>query len=141
MFKTILGTNFSSLDVKHILSEVSLIRELRPSLNRYVYHTSLNFPNSDNRRLDNDKMLAIAHDYMEAMGLSNNQYILFRHHDAEHPHLHILANRITFDGTVVSDSNNYKRSEEILRGLEEKYNLVTVEPSNKASQRALTKMK
>jgi hypothetical protein len=45
----------------------------------------------------------------------------------------LLVNRITFDGEVVSDSNNYKKSEAILRRLEQQYNLVTVEQSNHLS--------
>jgi hypothetical protein len=80
--------------------------------------------------LSNDKLLAIALDYLRANGFTNNQYMIFRHHDSNHPHLHLLVNRISFDGTVVSDSNNYRKSEKILRELEYRYNLISVEQSN-----------
>ncbi|RFZ89913.1 relaxase/mobilization nuclease [Mucilaginibacter conchicola] len=135
----LLDTNFTNLDLTRIKTEVDFIRQLRPNLNRYVYHTSLNFPNEDIAKLDNATLTAIARDYIEAMGFTDNQYFVFRHYDAEHPHLHLLANRICFDGSVVSDSNNYVRSEEAIRALEQQYNLVTVEPSNKAAERAPTK--
>jgi hypothetical protein len=124
----LLSTNFTSLDLGFIRQEVDLIKSLRPSLGRYVYHTSLNFSKED--VLDNKTMLAIAEDYLSLSGYTNNQYFIFRHLDADHPHLHLLVNRITFDGEVVSDSNNYKKSEAILRKLEQQYNLVTVEQSN-----------
>src|SRR5688572_16902004 len=65
--------------------------------------------------------------------------MMFRHHDAAHPHLHILVNRIAFDGTVVSDSNDYARSEKVLRELEKKYNLTPVLPSKQAKERSMTK--
>jgi hypothetical protein len=65
--------------------------------------------------------------------------MMFRHHDADHPHLHILVNRIGFDGTVVTDSNDYARSEKVLRELEKKYNLTEVLPSKQAKERSMTK--
>jgi hypothetical protein len=120
----LLSTNFTSLDLAMIKQEVDLVRSLRPNLNRYVYHTSLNFHKDD--VLDNKTMLAIAEDYLRLSGFTSNQYFIFRHHDAEHPHVHLLVNRITFDGEVVSDSNNYKKSDTITVQLEQQYNLVRV---------------
>lgn len=133
----LLDTNFSSLDKAQIKREVDMIRELRPNLNRYVYHTSLNFSKEED--LPDELLTSIAQDYLEALGFDNNQYFIFRHYDADHPHLHLLANRITFDGTVVSDSNNYKRSEEILRSIEQRYGLLPVGKSREAELRAATK--
>jgi len=133
----LLDTNFSSLDAKLIVREVELIRSFKPNLNRYVYHTTLNFSNED--FLNSEQMMEIAKEYLAESGYTNNQYAIFRHYDAEHPHVHLLVNRITFDGEVVSDSNNYKKSEAILRKLEAKHNLVSVAPSKEAAVRAVTK--
>jgi len=133
----LLDTNFTTLDVKQIRQEVELLRQLRPGLNRYVYHTSLNFAEEDS--LDNKQLKSIALQYLEANGFTNNQYLIFRHHDADHTHLHLLVNRITFDGDVVSDSNNYKKSEAALRELERQYDLAAVEPSHRVQQRAAKK--
>ena len=133
----LLETNFASMEAKLINREVEMIRSLKPNLNRYVYHTTLNFSNED--FVDSAQMLEIAKEYLEESGYTNNQYAIFRHYDAEHPHVHLLVNRITFDGEVVSDSNNYKRSEAILRKLEAKHNLLTVAPSKEAALRAVSK--
>lgn len=133
----LLETNFSSLDKNMIKREIKMVREHRPNLNRYVYHTSLNFHKDD--MLSNDKLLDIAHRYLQANGFTNNQYCIFRHHDAEHPHIHLLANRITFDGEVVSDSNNYKKSEAILRDIERQFGLTTVQSSRRTAERAAKK--
>jgi hypothetical protein len=122
----LLSTNFASTDVRGIAREVKMIRSLRPNLSRYVYHTSLNFPKEEQAQLSKGKLLAIARDYLEAMGFSNNQYSIFLHHDADHPHLHLLVNRICFDGSIVSDSNNFKKSEAIVRVLENRYGLTQV---------------
>ena len=123
----LLDNNFSSIDSRMIQKELRLVRSLRPNLSRYVYHTSLNFSNED--QLENEKLLEIAHEYLKESGYTNNQYMIFRHYDADHPHIHLLVNRICFDGSVVSDSNNYKKSEAVLRKLEYRYNLVKVEQS------------
>jgi hypothetical protein len=133
----LLDTNFTSLDKEQVRREIDLVRELRPNLNRYVYHTSLNFSKED--QLQNTALLNIAHRYLEANGFTNNQYFIFRHHDADHTHLHLLVNRISFDGTVVSDSNNYKRSESILRSIERQYDLVQVTGSKSTPVHAATK--
>ena len=135
----LLDTNFTASTLKEVKKELDLLRELRPNLNRYVYHTSLNFAAEDEALLSNEKLLAIAYEYLHANGFDNNQYMIFRHYDSAHPHLHLLVNRICFDGSVVSDSNNYKRSEEILRGLERKYDLTTVAPSRNVQQKAAKK--
>ncbi len=133
----LLDTNFLNLDIKQIRGEVELIKALRPGLNKYVYHTSLNFHEND--QFDNASLLKIAHEYLNAMGFGNNQYFIFRHYDANHPHLHLLVNRITFDGKVVSDANNYKRSERTLRDIERRYNLLQVSSTENSRVRAPTK--
>lgn len=126
----LLATNFASMETDFIKREVQLICSLRPNLSKYVYHTSLNFSKEELHSLSNQMLTAIALDYLEENGFTNHQYFIFRHHDAEHPHLHLLVNRIGFDGSVVSDSNNYRKSEAILRKLEYQYNLISVEQSS-----------
>jgi hypothetical protein len=135
----LLDTNFTMFSRKQIKTEIAWVRQQRPTLNRYVYHTSLNFLEQETKNLDNGKLLTIAHDYLEGMGFTNNQYLILRHYDTDHPHIHILANRICFDGQVVSDSNNFKRSEALLRKLERRYNLIPVYQSNYVAHKNGTK--
>lgn len=133
----ILDTNFANVAQKSILQEVGMVRSLRPNLQKYFYHTSINFPPEED--LSNEKMVSISRDYLVQNGFSQHQYILFRHHDADHPHLHLLVNRIGFDGRVVSDSQDYARSERVLRELEIEYQLTRVISSKQALERAMTK--
>ncbi len=133
----ILDHSFASTSEKTILTEIQMVRIQRPNLKKFFYHTSINFPPSED--LANDKMKQIGLDYLQANGFTQHQYIMFRHYDADHPHLHILVNRIGYDGSVLSDSNDYARSEKVLRELEKKYNLAQVASSTQARQRAVTK--
>src|SRR5688500_5765873 len=84
-------------------------------------------------------MKTIGLDFLEKSGFNQHQYLMFRHYDADHPHIHILVNRVGYDGTVVSDSNDYARCEKVLRELEKKYNLTEVISSKQAQERAMNK--
>ncbi len=90
-----------------------------------VGHTSLNFSPEDSGRLKNDDalMLSIAHDYMKLMGIENTQYIIARHIDREHPHCHIVFNRVDNDGKTISDKNDFRRNEKVCKMLTAKYRL------------------
>ena len=97
----VLDHSFARISEKSILKEVLAIKVQRPNLQRYFYHTSINFPYNEN--LSNEVMKKIGLDFLDKSGFNQHQYLLFRHFDADHPHLHILVNRIGYDGTVASD--------------------------------------
>src|SRR5690606_11459505 len=96
----ILDHSFASTVEKTILTEIQMVRIQRPNLKKFFYHTSINFPPGED--LPNDNMRQIGLDYLQANGFTQHQYIMFRHYDADHPHLHILVNRIGYDGSVLS---------------------------------------
>jgi hypothetical protein len=133
----VLDHSFSRVDEKLIMREIQMVRVLRPNLQKFFYHTSINFPPRED--VSNEVMKQIALDYLHANGFNQHQFIIFRHYDAAHPHLHILVNRIDYDGKVLSDSKDFGRSEKVLRDLERKYNLTKVLPSKQATRRAATK--
>ena len=88
-----------------------------------VYHISLNFAIEDKARLSDGLMSEIAREYMQRMGIVNTQYIVCRHTDTAHPHLHIVANRVDNNGNTISDSNDNRRSTRICRQLTQEYRL------------------
>jgi hypothetical protein len=110
-------------------SKESIIRSfitqtgLNPKVSKTVGHISLDFSAQDKDKLTNAKMVQIAKEYLSAMGIVNTQYIIGRHHDKEHPHIHIVFNRIDNNGKTVSDKNDRYRSEKICKELTEKHGL------------------
>lgn len=98
---------------------------LNDKVKNIVRHTSLNFSPEDSERLkyDDELMLQIAHDYMKLMGIENTQYIIARHIDREHPHCHIVFNRVDNDGKTISDKNDFRRNEKVCKMLTAKYRL------------------
>lgn len=88
-----------------------------------VGHISLDFSAQDKERLSNRLMVQIARDYMKRMGITDTQYIIARHFDKQHPHIHLVFNRVDNNGKTISDSNDLYRSERICKELTEKYGL------------------
>lgn len=121
----VLDTNITHDTVVNMTKEFNMVRQLRPRLGKVVYHVSLSLPPGEN--LGDREFTALAFDYLKGMGFDSNQYITYRHTDTQHEHIHIIANRVKYSGEVVSDSKDYKRSEQLLRKLEIKYGLSTLE--------------
>lgn len=88
-----------------------------------VGHIALSFSKEDEPRLTDRTMAGITLDYMERMGIRNTQYLIARHFDKEHPHVHIAYNRIDNDGNTISDRNERLRSTRICKELTLKYGL------------------
>ena len=85
-------------------------------------HLSLNFDPAD--KLTNEKMKEIAEIYMERIGFGNQPYLVYRHQDAGHPHLHIVSTNIEKDGKRISMHNLGKDlSEKARKSIEIDFNL------------------
>ena len=99
----VLDSNISSESVVNQTKEFNIVRQQKPNLSKAVYHVSLNLPYEDSNKLSDEKFSNLARDYLEGMGFDENQYIVYKHFDQDHSHIHIVANRVKFSGEVVSD--------------------------------------
>ena len=110
----------------------------RTSLNEryhdHGFHFSVNFGKQEN--LSNEKMIELAGRYMTAMGFEDQPYVVYRHHDAGHEHLHIVATAVRADGTLIYLSpRNLHESHELCKKLEREFLLERYErtrPEQKA---------
>jgi hypothetical protein len=96
---------------------------MKPNITKPVAHISLSFSPEDKDRLTDVAMVGIAKEYLAAMGYKDTQYIIARHHDRTHPHVHLVINRIGNDGKVISDKNERLRSTKLCMELTKKYGL------------------
>ena len=64
-----------------------------------------------------------AQEYMREMKITDTQYIIVRHQDREHPHVHIVFNRIDNNGKTISDRNDMYRNEQVCKKLKAKHGL------------------
>lgn len=113
----IIGGNMAGKSPRELAHEFGGFRKLRPTLGRAVAHFSISLP-PDDRRPDDAEWETIAERFIHEMGFSGSPFIIVRHDDTEHPHIHILASRINVSGEVVADKNDYRRAEEIVRRIE-----------------------
>ena len=89
-------------------------------------HISLNFDQSD--KMNNEKMLNVANDYMQQIGFGNQPYLVYRHNDAGHDHCHIVTTNIKDDGKRIDTFNIAKKlSEPARKSLEHEYGLTKAE--------------
>lgn len=135
--RRLLATNMDGENQRELAREFGEIRKLRPTLGRAVLHVSLSA--APGEHLTDAQWVQIGQRYLRGMGLHENQYLITRHVDTEHEHIHLLVNRIRFDGKVVSDSNDYRRQEALMREIERDYALQPVQSSREVARHAPTK--
>ncbi len=110
-------------EVKDMVCDFQDQAMLNPRVKNTVGHISLSFSEKDKDKLTDKAMTEIAQDYMQKMGIIDAPYLVVRHHDAAHPHLHIVYSRVKNDGTTVPDSNIRRRNVDVCRELTQKYGL------------------
>ncbi|HXB43348.1 MAG TPA: relaxase/mobilization nuclease domain-containing protein [Puia sp.] len=108
-------------DKHELIQQFNGVRGLNPKLSKPVLHITLSLSPEDH--LQKGKLSEMAEECARQMGFQNNQYIAIYHKDTGHQHLHIVANRIGFDGKTVSDSHNYQKISRYCRGMELKLGL------------------
>lgn len=114
------GLRNDSID--HIVDSFRMQASLNP-IAKPVAHISLDFSVQDKERLTNRMMMQIADEYLRRMGYGNTQVLIVRHHDREHPHLHLVLNRIDGNGKRITDRNERIRNVKVCRDLSNKYGL------------------
>lgn len=91
-------------------------------------HISLNFDPSE--KFSDEKLNEISDTYLEKIGFANQPYLLYQHHDAGHPHVHIVTTNIKADGRRIELHNLGKnQSEKARKEIEQTYGLIKAEDS------------
>lgn len=92
----VIGGNMLSGSALELISEFNGTKQLRPDVQKPVWHNSLRLPNGES--LTNEQWSSIADDYMERMGFSDTHLRCYVLHDDEGQHIHIIASRIDIAG-------------------------------------------
>lgn len=88
-----------------------------------VAHFVLAFSPHDVHRINNTMLKQIVNDYLKRMGYDDNQFVAFRHYDKEHPHVHIIVNRVNFKGKCTKDSHEKDKNIKVCKDLTREYGL------------------
>ena len=123
----IIGGTFIGRSARELSREMEMFHEMRLTLGVHVIHMSLSAP-EDERVISDDEWSKIAEMWCKEMGIDG--YAVVRHGSDTHEHIHIAASRIKLNSSIVSDFNDYKKSESIVRRIEKEFNLKVVEASH-----------
>jgi len=133
----ILGGNMAGETAEELAGEFMAIQRLRPRLKKAVYHAALSIPRDES--LDDDTWALVAERFKNDMGFADSQYIVIRHEDREHEHVHVICNRVTMTGDAVNDSHDYQRQEKSMRAIERTFALKVTIGSDQVGKKALSK--
>ena len=88
----VIGGNMLGDSALELIAEFDSSKQLRPDVQKAVWHNSLRLP--DGESLSNDQWVNIADDYMKRIGFSDTHLRCYVLHDDEGQHIHIIASRI-----------------------------------------------
>jgi hypothetical protein len=129
----LIGGNMASTTPRQLAAEFRVFSQKNQRVQLPVEHISLS-PSPEDRELDESEWQAIAQDLLNGLGMSRHQYIVVLHNDTEfegkpRPHAHIIANRVSIDGQCADSWLDFHACEEVIRHLEQKYQLTPVASS------------
>jgi hypothetical protein len=138
----LIGGNMASTTPRQLAAEFRVFSQKNQRVQLPVEHISLS-PSPGDRELDDTEWQALAIGLLDGLGMSQNQYIVVLHNDTEfeaqpRPHAHIIANRVSIDGQCADSWLDFHRAEEVIRQLEQKYELTPVASSWESGKAADT---
>jgi len=115
------GKEKDDLSFKEKVNKFKRYTDQNTRANVNSYHYSLNFHEND--RVDNKQLKEIADRFMKAVKFGYQPYLVYRHHDSGHPHIHIVSTNIQANGKRINDSWNARPMRQCAEEIERDYGL------------------
>lgn len=124
--------NVTSINPQSIAKEMQ-IYSMNSRATKPVYHVSLSWDKNDNP--SKQQMIEVGDRYLKHMGLNDHQAAIVSHKDGEHPHIHLMINRVhpvsekawefyEYEGEGRGRKvlkGDFERTQEFLRKVEQEY--------------------
>lgn len=107
--------------IQSAADDFNMQRKINPELGKPVGHIVLSWSANDKAKLSPEKMVACAKEYLHKMKIDDTQYLIAEHKDKNHPHVHIIYNRVNNQGKTISDRFQKKRNCEVCKEITLKY--------------------
>ncbi|PRY27808.1 relaxase/mobilization nuclease-like protein [Spirosoma oryzae] len=123
---------YAPADELSLRAKVGLLQAqagLNPRVTQSALHVPIAFHPSED--ISDEKMIKIAGEWMQRMNYGEQPYLVYRHEDTAHPHMHIVSVTVDEDGKRISDSNEKYRSNAIRKDIEINYKLIKAEDQEK----------
>lgn len=108
------------------------------STKKPILHISIN-PHPEDVLTD-QQLSDIAREYMQKLGYGDQPYLVYKHTDIDRHHIHIVGLRVDENGRPLNDRFEHRRSKQITRELEQKYNLHPAERKARTERPELKKV-
>jgi hypothetical protein len=109
---------------------------LNENVTRNSVHISLNFDPSE--KLSDEQLKDISETYMQQIGFGEQPYLVYQHHDAGHPHIHIVTIKVRADGSRIDTQNiGRNQSETARKEIEKLFGLLKAEDCKQRQQQGL----
>ncbi|ATY89861.1 relaxase/mobilization nuclease domain-containing protein [Pectobacterium atrosepticum] len=131
----VIGGNLVSDMATELIEEFNLSKQMRPDIQKAVWHNALRLPQGE--KLCPEQWKLLANDYMQRMGFSDTHlrcYVL--HDDAAGQHIHIIASRIDVtNGKLYLGRNENLISTRIISELEIAHGLTVTKTASSLKPR------
>lgn len=109
-------------DYKLMALDFEAQRRLNPNLKSPVLHIILSYYPGE--KISDALMVKIAKEYLEKLAIKDTQYAIVKHSDRDHPHTHIIVNRVDNNGKAIKDNWIGLRGKKIAQQLTIKHELI-----------------
>ena len=98
---------------KEIMQEMKIIQDLNQKATNRTFSMVLSPDPEDSKKLSRKELREMTREFMRKLNIDpdKQQYLAFVHTEKKHTHVHIIANRVRENGTLISDSHIGKRAQ------------------------------
>ncbi len=107
--------------IPELIEQFEDVQKLSRGVKKPGYHIFMRQAPED--RLKRGQWMEIAQVIAKEFNFENHQYVCVLHHDASQKHIHIIANRVGYDGKTVNDKFSHFRIAKLSQQLQKEYNL------------------
>jgi hypothetical protein len=111
-------------DLGELTSQFLDVAKLSKRVEKPVFHFSLRPAPGD--KVSREQLIEMGKECAKQFGVADNQYLIILHKDTAEPHIHIVANRVGFNGKVAKDNHSYRKMDSLCRQLEKQFQIKEV---------------
>jgi hypothetical protein len=120
----VLAYNLCYGNKAELTTQMNAIRRLSRKVEQPVFHFTLNLPEKE--KLTHPQWITASEKLAETFGLQEHQYLVILHKDTPRQHIHIIANRVGYDGIAAPTSHSKRKIADLCRALEKEFQLQEV---------------
>lgn len=120
----VLAYNLCYGNKSELTSQMNAVRRLSRKVEQPVFHFTLNLPEKE--KLTHPQWITASEKLAETFGLQKHQYLVILHKDTPRQHIHIIANRVGYDGIAAPTSHSKRKIADLCRALEKEFQLQEV---------------